>query len=280
MGAAQQCTSCCCAKDGADEKPAMTKVRAHSAWAEDLEPTPVQGPVPQELAPSAHASPWPAEAVAGRDGGRSVLAEGHAPAAEEAARAAAAAAAAAGGSAAREGAEESSAFRLQIERAAGETIGINLDVTDGVSLVVVDILPGSIQAWNKAHEHSAHLEINDRIVEANGASGDADKMLSALKQNVVWELVVQRPVLLRAVVSRQGALSLGVDLRYAPNGNTLLISEVEDGPMKDWNACSTTGKVKKFDRIIEVNGVRGTSQHLLQAGMDKEELDMRILHYG
>jgi len=169
-----------------------------------------------------------------------------------------------------------------IERDSTETIGINLDVTDCVSLIVVDIFDGAIKLWNAQHPEGPNLQVNDRIVSANGQSNDADKLLTALKHSTTWTLVVQRPVEFKAVINRAGSLALGMDLRYAPNGTTLMISEVvvEDGPIKDWNALSTDWRIKKFDRIIELNGVRGSSQELLHAGMDKETLHMCILHYG
>lgn len=63
------------------------------------------------------------------------------------------------------------------------------------------------------------------------------------------------------------------------NGSTLLISELEEGPLKEWNAGSTSWKVQKLDRIVEINGVRGTSLQLLHAGMDNTTLDLCILHY-
>merc|ERR1719210_3046272 len=70
---------------------------------------------------------------------------------------------------------------IHIDRDSTETIGINLDVTDCVSLIVVDIFAGAIKTWNDAHPHEINLQVNDRIVGANGASGDSDKLLTALK---------------------------------------------------------------------------------------------------
>lgn len=255
MGTAQ-CASCCTSKDGVDDKQAMTKVTARSAWTEDVE----QMPLPQGLEPVADQLVRPAATDESKASWPSQAGAAH--------KTATSAPDTLGRS-----------YRLTLDRSPTETIGINLDLTDGVSLVVVDIFAGSIQAWNEAHASSPHLEINDRIVEANGLHGDADRMLAALKQNTTWALAVQRPVEYRAAVDRRSALSLGMDLRYAPNGTTLTISEVEDGPIKDWNACSTTWKVKKFDRIIELNGVRGSAQRLLQAGMEKDMLELCILHY-
>lgn len=178
------------------------------------------------------------------------------------------------------GALQDCEFRVNMERHEHDTIGINLDVTDGVSLIVVDILQGAVLKWNEANREEMHLQMHDRILEANGTRGCADGMLSVLKQNTTWELVVQRPREFRVVINRTDALALGVDLRYAPNGKTLMISEISDGPIKEWNASSPTWQVKELDRIIELNGVRGSSQDLLSAGLDKDTLEMSILSYG
>lgn len=172
-----------------------------------------------------------------------------------------------------------SGFCVTVERAPAETIGINLDVTDGSALLIVDILPGAIQAWNDAHIGEMTLQVNDRIIEANGAVGDSDKLLTALKQNTTWHLAVQRPVEIRAVIVRDGANSLGMDLRYAPNGTSLMISQVDDGPIKEWNEKSANCQIKPLDRIIEVNGRRGSTRELLDSGKESDTLEIVILHY-
>jgi len=172
-----------------------------------------------------------------------------------------------------------SLFNITIERSSSETIGLNLDVTDGKSLLIVDVTPGAIQAWNDTHPKEMRLQVYDRIVQANGATGDADKLLTALKQKTTWQLVIQRPIELRVSVARDGTSSLGMDLRYAPNGTSLMISQVDDGPMKDWNERTQGPKVTSSDRIIEVNGKKGSSRDLLESGRESDKMDMVILHY-
>lgn len=241
----------------------MARVRAHSAWVEDLEP--VQGAETSSQKRTLRAvKEVPTEAIPAKEefaGPRRVddLDAMHRSAST----------AISGGS----------TYRLIIERCPAQMSGICFDVTDGVSLIVVSILPGSIQAWNDAHPESFHLEVNERIVEANGQGGNAGKMIFALKQNTTWDLLVQRPFEYSAVIHRHGSLSLGMELRYAPNGTTLLVSEVEDGPIHDWNVCSTTWQVRKFDRIVELNGVRGAAELLLEAAVGADRLELRVLHY-
>jgi len=172
-----------------------------------------------------------------------------------------------------------SEFRVQIERTLDELIGLDIDLIDGISAVVVDVKAGAVHKWNEAH-HDSKIQVNDRIVEVNGVRSDANSIVSKLKRDTVWNLVLQRPSEFRVTINRASAPSLGMDLRYAPNGTSLMITAVGDGPMQEWNNANKNVTVKKYDRIIELNGTRGTPQRLLQASEGVEKLDMVIVHYG
>merc|ERR1711972_199755 len=80
--------------------------------------------------------------------------------------------------------------------------------------------------------------------------------------------------------------------KYAPSGTSLLIVSVDKGPMDDWNKANPDSEVKKNDRIVQVNGVRGLSEQLVQAAHKTDPevqangkntsnmvLDMVILQY-
>mmetsp|Transcript_139104 Transcript_139104/g.361440 ORF Transcript_139104/g.361440 Transcript_139104/m.361440 type:complete len:264 (+) Transcript_139104:89-880(+) len=169
-------------------------------------------------------------------------------------------------------------FSTRIARSKQMPIGMNFDIVDGVSLVVTDISSGAIRDWNDTHPGPECLEVNDRIVEANGVRGDTEAMLLSLKRETEWQLVVQRPEFFAAAFCRQNDRDAGVDLRYAPNGTSLVIFSVETGPLADWNAKGGR-QIQKGDRIVEMNGVKGSSSKLLQAGKDVEELNVTIMHY-
>lgn len=49
----------------------------------------------------------------------------------------------------------------------------------------------------------------------------------------------------------------GLVLSHAPDSVSILITEVGDGPIQDWNRVHTALAVRKFDRIVSVNGVGG-----------------------
>jgi len=170
-------------------------------------------------------------------------------------------------------------FRTTVERALGEKIGLKLDALDRLGLVIIEIPPGAVKEWNDACPGDKNLQVNQRIVEVNGIVGDSAAMLAAMKQSTIWHLVVQRPVEIRAVIPRDDTKSLGMNLRYSTNSTSLLIAEVEDGPIQDWNDKSSADKIKPFDRIVEVNDTRGSVESLLEAGQLSDKLNMVVLHY-
>lgn len=243
------CNACCTAKDG-DAEP-KAKVLAQSPFSEEdvgvaaIAPEVVEEPPPKDIEQEENNESAKVETNCAVDAERSP-----------------------------------SEFRVSMERSGEASIGTYIDITDNTTMLIVGILQGgAIQIWNDAHLDQPQLKVHDRIVEANGVRGDAEKLLSELKQSTNWDLRVQRPVEFHAIIERAGSHALGMDLRYAPNGSSLMISEVDEGPIKDWNAISKTWQVKKYDRIIEVNGTRGTSQQLLSAGIGVDRFDMVILHW-
>jgi len=167
-----------------------------------------------------------------------------------------------------------------LKRAASDIIGVNLDIVDRMSLVVVSILPGAVTAWNDAHPGTTVLQINDRIVAANGVRGDAQQLLTELKRSVEWKLAVLRPLELHVSLDRAGLVARGQDLKYAASSTSLLIGEIE-GAFLQWNRQTKGPKISKFDRIIEINGVRGSAHDLLaSASFDRDVIHAVILHYG
>mmetsp|Transcript_8895 Transcript_8895/g.31583 ORF Transcript_8895/g.31583 Transcript_8895/m.31583 type:complete len:244 (-) Transcript_8895:44-775(-) len=169
-------------------------------------------------------------------------------------------------------------FVVSIHRSPSEPIGLDIDLIDGVSAVVVDIKEGAVKQWNDMNPEKA-LKVHDRIVEVNGSRGDSNSLVTRLKSDTVWMLQVQRPAEFAISINRSDAPSLGMDLRYAPNGTTLMITQVGEGPMQEWNTHNPHRVVHRHDRIIELNGVRGTPPQLLAASEDAETLDLVIIHF-
>merc|ERR1740121_618992 len=101
-----------------------------------------------------------------------------------------------------------------------------------------------------------------------------------MKQSATWSLVIQRPIQMQVTVTAEKAISLGLDLKYSPNGRSLLIDEVlADGGIKRWNEEHPDKQVKALDRVIQINGKVGTAKDLLDSAANKTCLDLVILRY-
>jgi hypothetical protein len=72
-----------------------------------------------------------------------------------------------------------------------ESLGIDVDLTDDVALVIDKIKSGAVQNWNKANPSQA-LKENDRIVSVNGKRGSAMMMADSVKRNKVLVLAIER----------------------------------------------------------------------------------------
>mmetsp|Transcript_70357 Transcript_70357/g.177329 ORF Transcript_70357/g.177329 Transcript_70357/m.177329 type:complete len:141 (-) Transcript_70357:36-458(-) len=68
---------------------------------------------------------------------------------------------------------------------------------------------------------------------------------------------------------------LGVDVDLA-DGETLQVDTVNEGLVNDWNKANPSKEVRKDDRIISVNGVRGTATKLTDVCKSAEVLEMVV----
>lgn len=159
-------------------------------------------------------------------------------------------------------------FRIHIDRELGQPVGLGIDMLDEVSLVIDSMNEGVVKSWNDKHPDSS-IGCYDRIIELNCISGNSSKMLATLKNDVAWDLTLQRPVETQVRVNTvsEQSKSLGLTLTHSLNGTSLVIMSMEEGQMCKWNEQNTNSMVRKNDRIIEVNGVRGSALKLIQEGI-------------
>merc|ERR1719330_1074602 len=83
-------------------------------------------------------------------------------------------------------------FTTTISRSEEEPIGLDIDLIDGVSAVVVDIKDGAVMSWNEKNPAMA-LRVHDRIIQVNGAKLSAKSLVANMKTETEWALRVQRP---------------------------------------------------------------------------------------
>jgi len=59
----------------------------------------------------------------------------------------------------------------------------------------VDPIDGLALAWNERHEEDEHIEAGDTILSVNGQKGQFAAMVEELSQNILLEIVIQKPVM-------------------------------------------------------------------------------------
>mmetsp|Transcript_126210 Transcript_126210/g.353459 ORF Transcript_126210/g.353459 Transcript_126210/m.353459 type:complete len:238 (-) Transcript_126210:143-856(-) len=176
------------------------------------------------------------------------------------------------------GAAPGSTFTASIVRRPGAPIGLNIDLSDGVSAVIVEVKDGVVSAYNAEMPERA-LRVHDRIVEVGGARGDASSIASKLKTEMSWSLVVQRPIEFVVSISRVDGRKMGMELQYSQSGNTLLVMSVGDGFIQDWNARHPDKVVCKDDRIVRLNEIFCDPLKMLEASKDLDTLHLTFIRY-
>lgn len=82
------------------------------------------------------------------------------------------------------------------DRSGGQKLGLVMDPkADMVNLHVKGIKDGAVSTWNSANPDKK-VEVGDLIIEVNGVSGRAAKMLDACKENKALQVKVRRMAIL------------------------------------------------------------------------------------
>mmetsp|Transcript_61651 Transcript_61651/g.144570 ORF Transcript_61651/g.144570 Transcript_61651/m.144570 type:complete len:319 (-) Transcript_61651:67-1023(-) len=174
-------------------------------------------------------------------------------------------------------------FVVVIERAAGSSLGLNLDALDGQSLIISAVKAGPIRAYNEQQDDDdLMLQHGDSIVEVNGARGSSQALLERLKADSELTLSIKRPVAFTISIARAYA-PLGLQVEHAPNGTSLLVKTVNPGLIKDWNLSHRGMGIKRRDRVKTVNGSQGNPAELMakmkMAAVQGERLDIEVCRY-
>merc|ERR1712032_286046 len=120
------------------------------------------------------------------------------------------------------------------------------------------------------------LKRGDHILAVNGAS-TALRIMKRLKEDEEIDILVERPMEFRIDLVK-GAEGVGLDLSHAPRGDTLLIRNLtRKGAIQEWNEKKkSVAQVKRLDRIVEVNSIRGKAAELLAELKSQDKLTIII----
>jgi len=173
-------------------------------------------------------------------------------------------------------------FTVTIERAAGRSLGLNLDALDGTYLVISSVKAGPVRVYNESAQEDEQIQPGDSIVEVNGVRDSSQALLDRMKLDTVLQLSIKHPRVLEISIPRAYG-PLGLQVEHAPNGSSLLVKTVNPGLIKDWNLSHRGFGIRRRDRVICVNGLRGNPADLMarmkQAAANSEKLELEICRY-
>jgi hypothetical protein len=170
-------------------------------------------------------------------------------------------------------------FIVFIEKAANDPFGLGLDVdiTDGPTLLIDAVQEGLIQNWNFTHPGS-EVKAHHRFLEVNGVRGDAKSIIEEMSRAQVLSIVVRQPVEFSVNVSKPDNQSrLGLELSYCAGGTTLLVMVVNDGLIATWNKEHPESKLEKGDRVVQVNGTMGNSKDLFDMLTSSDSVELKCI---
>jgi hypothetical protein len=167
-------------------------------------------------------------------------------------------------------------FHVQVKKGAAGILGMELDLLDGKLGQITDIKGGIIQDYMR-RPGSQQLEMLDFVVEVNQVSGDVQKLLRTLKASSNIDMLIRRAVPWRVEVHQAPGDNMVSTLNHATNGRTLLLQEVHDVFKKQWNDKQPDCPIRLYDRILEVNGVRGDPAAMLEKFQASEHLDLLLM---
>mmetsp|Transcript_96648 Transcript_96648/g.268693 ORF Transcript_96648/g.268693 Transcript_96648/m.268693 type:complete len:317 (-) Transcript_96648:127-1077(-) len=87
---------------------------------------------------------------------------------------------------------------VNVDRSSGSKLGVDIDDSDGLHLVIMRLGPGLIADWNRVSAEAA-VGIGDRIVEVNGIRGNAGQMFEECVKPKALTLKLQRAQVPEAV---------------------------------------------------------------------------------
>jgi hypothetical protein len=175
--------------------------------------------------------------------------------------------------------KEESEFRIVLKRESiGHPLGFRLDTLDTVFGFVTALEEiGAVAHHNLSAREGTEIRIGDVVTEVNGIRGDVTGMVSEMRAALDVEISLTRSFIRFSVTIRKEMCSTGMQLTYLSGSTSLVICKLVEGPVLAWNSANPGQLVKVNDRIDSVNGVRGTSEKLMEMVRVSDVLDLQLL---
>lgn len=165
----------------------------------------------------------------------------------------------------------SSAYSIELDRKSGTRLGMSILEHVGQTLLVTAVTGGLCEEWNNAHHGSdERVRPGDRIVVVNGIRSNTHLLLEECKKNQVLHMAILRPPCQElapgvhsVALDKTGGIKLGIDISQH-DGRTLLVTQIRQGLVQEWNRENPCHQLRPGDRIIKVNSCQNSARRLLE----------------
>lgn len=167
---------------------------------------------------------------------------------------------------------------INLEKLVGKPMGLNIDISSGKMCYVCFVMEDGVFAeYNRTATPEKQLRPGDYITKVNGIEGNSFGMLECLNRDNRLEVTIQRPILFTVAISRHDAkTSLGLTLVEKPSGYSAFIMKVLKGLVMEYNIMHPEQELRAGDRIVAVNGKRGSVAELIRASEVGTQLQLAI----
>eukprot|EP00933_Yihiella_yeosuensis_P010485 TRINITY_DN117049_c0_g1_i1.p1 TRINITY_DN117049_c0_g1~~TRINITY_DN117049_c0_g1_i1.p1 ORF type:complete len:345 (-),score=49.17 TRINITY_DN117049_c0_g1_i1:195-1157(-) len=177
-------------------------------------------------------------------------------------------------------------YTLELDRRAGQDVGVTVDVQDPNRCVISSVSSGGIlDAWNRQAPSTHVVTPGDVVLEINGKGGTAEEVSSKLLHMPChMRLVIQRPHTQSVQLQKQGrplGLSIAPTDPYNKHAFGLMVKELTSGAVQSWNASvqNYRNRVNPGSRIVSINGASNLKGMLDVLNSGIEFVDMKIVSY-
>jgi len=169
-------------------------------------------------------------------------------------------------------------FNISLTKDPKAAIGLDFDTQDENMVYVADIKPGPVQFYNLNVKPSEQLKPGYFIVEANGFSGQAAQLIEVMKKETMLHLLIRRSTEMTvSIIKKDKKTPLGMEFHSKMTGNHMMILDITDGPVYQWNVTHPQLEIKCGDRIVAVNGQKGKANDLLKKMKGLAQFQMTIV---
>jgi len=170
-------------------------------------------------------------------------------------------------------------FRITIEKPSAKSWGMDLDTQDDNTLYVESVRPnGLVDLHNNNSKPAERLLAGHFIMQVNGVQGGASVLGQEINKLSVLRSVVRRPLVFCVAVNKKDKKQdIGLSFNKTSCAGCLLITQMLQGPVMDWNRKNPGREVLLGDRIIAVNGAKGKASDMAKKMKSLERFIMTVV---